>query len=263
MMGTLPYTIYCNGATPLSYSYTITVLLQFGIEDFLDYDSRQCFFDDSFVALLERVNKLGSTHISSAMEAEVMLTDDMLFGIHSLRNFFSLSQLDIQYGKEMSYIGYPTLDGEECRCVLYPNYITAILKKSNCKEGAWEFIEYFLTYYDATDEFPSLKSKFNDLFKKVTTPTFIEKEGKKEESPVSYYYSFADNTSVPIYSLTTKQQEKIMGLINHSIHTRMEERVINQIIQEEVPAYFVGQKSARTVTEIIQNRVQIYLDEIP
>ena len=59
---------------------------------------------------------------------------------------------------------------------------------------------------------------------------------------------------------TDEDSQKIYDLLNGAVAGR-ENYSVTDIITEEAAAYFAGQKSAKEVAEIIQNRVQNYLDE--
>ena len=50
-------------------------------------------------------------------------------------------------------------------------------------------------------------------------------------------------------------------LIYGTTARRMTNWTVYDIIMEESAAYFMGQKSAEAVAEIIENRVSIYLEE--
>ena len=55
--------------------------------------------------------------------------------------------------------------------------------------------------------------------------------------------------------------EAIRALVNNISDKFQYHTEIQKIIDEEVSAYFQGEKEIQEVCEIIQNRVQLYLDE--
>ena len=81
--------------------------------------------------------------------------------------------------------------------------------------------------------------------------------------PYCFDYTFSSNESpkkITIGANTDEDNQRVYDLISGAVELKYDPDVINIII-EEAGAYFSGQKSAKEVAEIIQNRVQNYLDE--
>jgi multiple sugar transport system substrate-binding protein len=55
--------------------------------------------------------------------------------------------------------------------------------------------------------------------------------------------------------------EMLLQLIKNASQKRIWDSQIESIVQEEVTAFFTGDKSAEETAKIIQNRVSIYLSE--
>ena len=66
----------------------------------------------------------------------------------------------------------------------------------------------------------------------------------------------------PIYALTEDQEQMFRDAIESSVHNTRGEDVIIQIIQEEAGAYFAENISIEMTINKIQNRVQLYFDEM-
>ena len=97
--------------------------------------------------------------------------------------------------------------------------------------------------YQYGDVYPS---SYSDLVVDYAVPAAAETYG---------YYSYWDRP------VSAEQADKIDALIT-SVNTVFRDRKdIMAIIEEEAGAYFSGQKTARTVADIIQSRVQIYVNE--
>lgn len=120
--------------------------------------------------------------------------------------------------------------------------------KSEYKEGVWEFLEYVMSpkgqeilseYY-----FAVLKSEFEkDYQEELTTPSIID--------VVDY-----DG----IYT-TQEQVEKIAAFLENARQESIRTEYVWSIIREETEHYFNGEKSIEQVTEIIENRVSMYMAE--
>ena len=63
------------------------------------------------------------------------------------------------------------------------------------------------------------------------------------------------------YQLSDERKQELRTLVGMVTISSYEQDIIRSIIAEETESYFAGQKDVSVVCEIIQNRVQVYLDE--
>lgn len=67
--------------------------------------------------------------------------------------------------------------------------------------------------------------------------------------------------SIELDPMTQEQIDQVVAFIE-SVNTRSYyNQDISKILEEEVEAYFTGQKSAQEVAQVIQSRAQIYVSE--
>jgi ABC-type glycerol-3-phosphate transport system substrate-binding protein len=135
--------------------------------------------------------------------------------------------------------------------------------KSDCLEGAWEFVRYYLT-----DEYqgslgwglPVSKKYFDQQAEQGTKrPTYTDYETGEE---VEYDEAFWMNgEEIVLDPLTEEQMNKVVAFVE-SVDTPYysDDDVLN-IINEELGSFYTGQKSAKDTAAIIQNRVQLYVEE--
>ena len=64
-----------------------------------------------------------------------------------------------------------------------------------------------------------------------------------------------------IYAATQEDVDAIKELINATDNALQLDQNIQNIITEEAGGYFQGQKTAQEVADIIQSRIQIYVNE--
>ena len=76
----------------------------------------------------------------------------------------------------------------------------------------------------------------------------------------TYNISFPNNYTYTAHTLSQEEADVIRNIIENGLLLDWNNPVIT-IVMEEAPAYFEGQKSLDEVTDIIQNRVQLYVDE--
>ena len=72
---------------------------------------------------------------------------------------------------------------------------------------------------------------------------------------------YINDEEIVLPPLTEEQLNQAVSFVESIGRTTYQNSEVLQIINEEVPAFFEGQKSAKDVAGIIQNRVQLYLDE--
>ena len=154
------------------------------------------------------------------------------------------------HGEEVINMGFPNEEGKEkviLECIT--NY--CILSKSDCKEGAFEFIEYCLTYTyyspsNARGILWSVKPRLQEEW----------------EANVEFYLPFEDKEREPeTYTTSQRDKDMLMDMLAKAEADTYEKKAIRGIIQEEVQPYFQDQKDLDTVCDIIQSRVSILLSE--
>ena len=121
-----------------------------------------------------------------------------------------------------------------------------MLSSSKHKDAAWVFLEYYLHSSDSEklDHLSSLKSKFNVQIKKAYE--FSKRKSKPDDM------NYIEKESL---TLLEEIMENAVGS-----DQRMEEEIMD-VIFEETPAFYVGDKTAGEVTSIIGSRVMLYLKE--
>lgn len=166
-------------------------------------------------------------------------------------------------GEEVSYIGFPTERGNGSYIMSSMNY--ALSAKSKNLDEAWNFMRYYLTeeYQDEVNYFPVRKDKFYEQAQKATQkPTYewTDENGEThvEEEDMSIWIN---GESVPYGPLSQEQLDELIAFIE-SVHNPYyyNEEIMN-IINEEIDGFFTGQKPAENVADVIQRRVQNYVDE--
>ena len=89
-------------------------------------------------------------------------------------------------------------------------------------------------------------------------PSYEEENGEMVEYDNTYYLNGQEIIIPPMTQEETDELTQYISNINKR-YTYSEE--ISSIIEEESAPFFEGQKSAKEVADIIQSRVQIYVNE--
>lgn len=241
---------------------------------FIDYESGKCSFDSpEFKKVLEFINRFPDNY--EWTEDEESLPAQIAAGKILLEPVYLSRLEDIQiypamFNEPVTYVGYPTTDGS-VGCRLSMNRGLAMTSKAENKEGAWEFIEFYLTREDKMFEygFPSNKKAMQELIDKELKVEYIKDEKgelvlDEDGNPIpennhggigygDWEYEYHNCTEEEIALV-----QEIIAQATAGSYT--DEKILN-IITEEASAYFSGKKNVDEVAGIIQSRVQIYLDE--
>lgn len=236
----------------------LTTLCTFGINEFIDWDSRDCdftgtYFRDVLEFVKEYDNPYPESQSKGIREGNVVITTGM---IDSVAAYQSAKQL---YGEDVTFIGYPT-NGGSGTAAAFRGAPLAINARKEHIEGAWEFVKYYITNGYSQGGFPVEVYQFEAALSLAKQPdVLVDVEGATFEVP-KIVYSDAD-TKILIYEASEEDVEGVRKLVD-SVSNKFEYDVpVMQIITEEAEAYLKGDKTQEEVAEIIQNRVKLYLSE--
>ncbi len=234
-------------------SYILTI----AENDFVDYGSNTCSFDSAeFIELLEKINNLDFKDYAqndddgsmAFMRDKYLIKQISLCGVSdAVYNIYSGN------GEEMSFLGYPTADGGK-------NYLSAeeilgILKTSDCKEGAWEFINFLLTesnlpldLEDRNCGIPITEAHFRSTLD-------AEGEGSIRE-PREFFW--LDGQEITLTEEQITEYEQFIRSIDGSFFKNTN---ISNIVGQEIQSMLGGESTPEKCAEMIQDRAETYLSE--
>ncbi len=264
---------YASKPTMLQY------LLQNSVAEFVDNEKGTCnFHDPEFVKLLEYINRFPAEPDFDYEQEESFvgkLREDrlLLYNIY-LGQAESISEVTQIFGGEpVSFPGYPTVDGEN-GTFISSSGAYAVSARSSHKEGAWEFLHTLLTAESTQEEqyyygFPVRKKSLEALFAKAQEDIYVlDEEGNvlldEQGNPVKQSrggISFGPEDSIEIYAPTDEELALLRDLIERARPKNQMDMQIMTMIAEECEPFFLGQKTADAVADIIQSRVQLYISE--
>lgn len=246
------------------------LLMLFNEETFIDWESGACHFDsEEFMAVLEYVKRLPDSGEYGKEEDSLptkIRNGEVLFAVMELDEFSTVQEMEGMYGEEGACIGFPTPDGQGGH-LLFTNDAYGIAAVSEHKDGAWQFIEDFLTrekselYYTRFNNifytsFPTLKKLLDE---KVEASMEAGRQTPADKFPMRVY---SDGTGFRFHALTWDEVHTVLDLVSQATpFFSTEEDEIIRIINEEAPAYYSGQKKVEDVVSVIQNRIRLYVGE--
>lgn len=266
LMATLPEGT--NLISELTRESFFNFAMQYCGSDFVDVATGKCNFNsEGFIALMEYAKTLPEelgeeyygpdywNNYQSQYRDNKTVLCQLYIGSVSNMNY----TINGSFGEPVSYIGFPTESGQGSYIELDEAY--AISAKSSHKDVAWEFLRYYLTdeyQSERTYNLPIQRKYFMERAQEATQkPYWINENGEKVEYEDTVWIN---GESVPIPPMSQEQVDAAVAMIESiTKHPYVSNDILN-IINEEMGAFFSGQKSAKEAADIIQNRVQLYVD---
>lgn len=225
---------------PSSKISIFSLCCTFQAEKFVDRTIGECYFDSpQFYEILEFAD-LFDSDINQVSDAWKYQEDQVLLMEADLYNIDSYLEICHAFGTEdLNFTGYPTWNGEPGHMISQCNDMFGISSRSNYKQEAWEFVEYY-AQWDAENRyltgFPAVRTQLEQWI------------AEKAESMGS------DQFSAEIL------KEQITDMTDHAVTETGWGRE-TEILYEEVLMYFNGQKSISETVSTIENRIRLYLKE--
>lgn len=165
---------------------------------------------------------------------------------------------------DIEYIGYPTAQ-KGSTYIAYPSTVLSISSTAKNADAAWEFIKFvFSQNKDAADTvmytIPAVKPDFDNMIKRaMATEAYTDENGNKIE-PRNMVVGYNDFT-VEIGPATEEEVNTLKNLIAEASGIINPSYESQNIITEEVYKYFNGEKSLDETINIIQDKMNKYINE--
>ncbi len=251
-------------------------LMMFNQDAFIDWETGECRFDSpQFQAVMEFVNRFPDSLENLPGEDSLprkIHDGRVLFAIAEIRRPGNIQRYEGMFGETAACVGFPTADGSG-GTLLYAGNAFGITATSQYKEGAWKFIESVLDPKEAEQMEPeelvySIRWELNGLpsVKKIMdmmNEYYLEDDREWAAKGRDFgFLTYEDGWIIEFHALTQEEIDTVLELVKDAKpFYSVEEDDVVKIIGEEAPAYYRGQKSLEDVAEIIQNRVQLYVNE--
>lgn len=239
---------------PFDYTMDSYGFITFIMSKYVDFENKTCSFDsDDFKNLIEfmksynrSVSKLTNEQLYDAFK-----NDDMLVMATGFSSFDQLDYLESDVGDEIEFIGFPS--DEENFHIAVPRSTFSIVDGSKSKNEAVKFVKKCVSYDSFVTTLPDGQ--------KIVSHSF--------SIPINYealqfcYDQFFTQNSFDIPDDIRKENvDELMRQIDTiSYIAGASDSKIQQIITDELSAYFEGNKASETVCQSIQSRCMIFMDE--
>lgn len=259
-----------NGHTEKDYVYMS--ILRSMVNSYIDYENAAAYFDSpEFIKSLEFCNTFDDiTGYKSEydLNAVEFVTNKMIMSFSE----FHTSTLWNERNQTITLVGFPTDKGSGAFInTLGDRFAIASAISEEKKQGAWEFIKRYAMEEYQTEHYCRFENSFTDPTKKVAVefrgfPMNLASydklakdamDGKHNDKIVGF-----SGVEHEVGWLTQDELERLTNYINsvQNLSVSMDNDLW-EIINDEIMAYFRGEKGVEETVELIQNRASIMVSE--
>jgi len=239
-----------------------------GINEFVDFENGKASFDSAgFRELLIKTYEWKTTAVTQTREERSQNGEAVLWEVYVFSPA-SIQEIAAKFGAErdMTLIGYPDGKYGSGGYMAYSS-VLSINRKSKELQAA---VELFSEWIELADEKSKLNFPIGKRGFEETIDDAKQHKYKKDRNGNILLDEMGEPieeeqwnlNGVPIYALTSEQEEKLRNAIDTSICFAKGETRVRDIVLEEADAYFAGTIGLEDTIDKIQKRVQLYLDEM-
>lgn len=241
----------------------ITSLVKESYRKFVNSEQKTAnFTGKEFVDLLNLSkylidHKLVNSDTTQANMMDLASRGKLVFNATSLRNFMDLQATKATFSEGVQLLKPP---GNEGNLFFTTDSMYGISNKSAHKELAWEFLKLMVS-----DEMMIQKTLFGMPINKSVIPQIAQNTIQSSQKGGGKLIMKGGNDSqaqsITLQPLTQEDIDFVVSLLNKAnIYNGTDLKIIS-IVQEETAAFFTGQKTAEMTAQLIQDRVNTYLNE--
>lgn len=288
-------TVFSDGWTK---TQVLNNCLSRNLSTFVDWTTGKCSFDsEAFQQLLAFCNSFpdetssddaiayGSAATAVAIDAGEWESDvariasgKQLMAVTSIYDLSDYIYNTYSLNGKITFTGYPTEDGKSGNS-FYINCPLAISSTTKYPDAAWDFVKAMIQKSNEEAEYmyalPISQAKFDEKLTAAMTEEYqldengeqVDWDGDGQPDLVSkggYEVLGGDPNDYnwqPVYALTQADIDQILALINATTGVYDYDTEILDIVSQEVSAYFAGDKDVQTTANMIQSRVNLYVQE--
>lgn len=243
------------------------------MDGFVDWSSGNCDFrSEAFQELLEIAETYGKEQDAIPAEDEItcLRENKLLFSHSNDMSPLGVELYDTALNGDFVFVGTPGMKGSSTAFRSADGQY-GIVEGSKNKEGAWQFARMFLLkdYQDISENvimygvdaegIPVRKDCFEEFLKRFTATEPYERDGvwiepiQGEAKTSTFSYTMAP--------LTVSQEKMFNAIVMETDRRTESDFYVKEIVCGEAEYYFSGEKSLAETVDIIQDRVNTYLNE--
>lgn len=234
--------------------YNILSICMKGIySDFVDADINTAKFDSpEFADILNRICSMQTDSLSEQplsieeVEKQTEFMNECGFG-----DVTGIEMQRVRTGENLTFFGYPGVTSGTT--TIDPYFGMGIFANSDCKEGAYEFLEFYLKYPE--------RFMINATNERGTLYTLNECRHKSFELSKAGFEWGNGNGSVTICG-TDEDINMLEEALSKAIYSDYKQSRVSDIVFEEFENIESGNSTVEHACDVIQSRVSILLSEM-
>ena len=237
-------------------------------DSLVDEETGKCHFDSpEFREILELVNTLPSNYDwkkyifgETERDRRSALIDELserkqdgivMLDISGIYRIYNLQSLWFDFRGEVSLVGYPTTDGTGGSYFMPVGRMLSMSSTCKNKEAAWEVMRQMLMAKGELTEVGAVP---------VNATMYARDVGKSMNINISFEYRRGNIVHIP--TMTRKDTLAFKNYVDSVTKcTLFVEPEILDMVAETAGPYFAGDRPLDLTVELIQNRVQLYINE--
>jgi len=246
-------------------------LIMLNMESYIDWNTGKCTFDsDGFKGLLnfaksfpEKIDYNNSGDSDNSNDTITLIQDGrQIMQFSGIYDFDSYAQEKAQFGGKIVFKGVPSEDKKGNVAMLSGGI--AMTTSCKNKDSAWQFMRRILSeqYQKDNNWYLPIVQKIYDQRLADAMKQEYETDENGKQVPVSRgSFGTGNGQMVNIYALTQEDADAINTVVKSVTHTVTIDQKITNMIDEEAASFFSGEKDVNKTAEIIQSRMNVYVNE--
>lgn len=246
-------------------------LVMLNMDNYIDWNTGKCTFDsDGFKGLLnfaksfpEKIDSNNSDDSENGNDTITLVQDGrQIMQFSGIYDFDSYAQEKAQFGGKIVFKGMPSEDKKGNVAMLSGGI--AMTTSCKNKDGVWQFMRRILSeeYQKDNNWYLPIVQKIYDQRLADAMKQEYETDENGKQVPVSRGgFSTGNGQMVNIYALTQEDADAINTVVKSVTHTVTIDQKITDMIDEEAASFFSGEKDVNKTVEIIQSRMNVYVNE--
>ena len=247
----------------------LSYVFKMRLDSYVDWETGQCSFDsDSFRTALAFVGSVPSEPERPWTEEEIgehILSGRQMLTQQILIRPVTVQALDASYGMggRAAFVGYPVEDGGVGSSFYFTMQSSRMAMSSACrnKPAAWEFIRELLLpqYAGRSYERISVNQMLGIPINRSDYEWMIAAD--RSNAVRDQTKQFYGLPRVKLHPATEEEITRYEDFVNQINRIQIYDDVIYNIVQELSGPYFAGDKTLDETVDLIQRRVQLYVNE--
>ena len=246
----------------------LQALCMLNMDSYMNWQTGECKFNsDEFKKLLTFAKsfpeKVDESQDGTYTDPATLIHDGrQLFELFSAGDFQNYQYTKATFGGSVTFKGFPTESGSGNVAMISGGL--AMTSSCKAKDGAWQFMRILLTeeYQEGLSwGYPVSQKAYDKKLAEAMKQEYTTDENGNKIKVSRGGMSVDGGATVEFYAITQEEADQIKALIDSVDRTAAYDQKILDMIGVEAAFFFSGEKTVDQVTDIIQSKMTIYVNE--